>query len=339
MTRTQGVSVIICCYNSAERITPTLEHIFAQQVSDALSWEVILVDNNCSDHTVKVAESVFNATDRSIHFSIINQPIAGLMNARKCGIEASKYEFMLFVDDDNWLSTSYLQLCFNLLNDLPKTAILGGYGSAASDNIPFWFTEFEGSFAVGKQAESSGVVPSVYGAGMCIRHKAWETLKQSQFKSLLLGRTGKVLTSGEDTEICYALRLLGYEIRYDDRLTFKHDLPMERLDWNYLRQLFFGFGLAKARIDIYSHALSGNPLPQDGRLPFWFNRITYLLIQLKSDIPIIIKGAIFNLEGNERLLKALGKLGHIKGIWQQRHNLTALYSQVASIKKSREINE
>ena len=330
--RENGVSIIICCHNSGSKITPTLNHIFAQNVPDNLLWEVILVDNNCTDETVNTSSTIYNGSGSNVDFSIISEPVPGLMNARKSGIASTRYELMLFIDDDNWISPDYLKQCMATMEQHPNTAVLGGCGSAVSENAPPWFDQFSDSFAVGKQGPSSGIVPFVYGAGMCIRHSAWATLESSAFQSLLLGRTEKNLTSGEDTEMCYGLRLLGFDVRYNEHLTFMHDLPMQRLDWHYLKQLFFGFGLAKARLDIYRSALSDKPLPVEGRVPFWLNRALFLGQQFLPDAPLVLRGVFSSMEGDKRLLESTAKLGHIKGIWQLRHSYLELHSSIADLK-------
>ena len=51
----EGVSVVICCYNSAERLPRTLTHLAAQRVSEKLPWEVIVIDNASQDKTGEVA--------------------------------------------------------------------------------------------------------------------------------------------------------------------------------------------------------------------------------------------------------------------------------------------
>jgi hypothetical protein len=54
------------------------------------------------------------------------------------------------------------------------------------------------------------------------------------------------MSSGGDDELCYALRLLGYKIWYDERLYFKHFIPKDRLTWDYVKRFFQGS--AKANI-------------------------------------------------------------------------------------------
>jgi uncharacterized protein (DUF1919 family) len=41
-----GVSIIICCYNSEKLLPETLKHISMQKVDNDLRWEVIIVNNN-----------------------------------------------------------------------------------------------------------------------------------------------------------------------------------------------------------------------------------------------------------------------------------------------------
>lgn len=332
MEREDGISVIICCYNSASKIEPTLEHLFQQNVSTGLKWEIILVDNNCKDDTVEKANSFRDKFQQPIDFRIVHEATPGLMHARKTGIASSKYEFLLFVDDDNWVDPYYLCNCYELMSQFPDTAVFGGLGKAASDSVPWWFSEHQQSYATGPQSTNDGVVPTVYGAGMCVRYSAWAKLQNSGHKSILLGRTGSKLSSGEDNEMCYALRILGYEIRYSSTLTFMHDLPLDRLDWTHLRQLYFGFGEAKARLDAYTATLGGKPVPKDGTLPFWFNRISFLSYSLLPDIGIILKSLILKMEGEKRLLHVIGKLGQIKGIFSIRKEYLKIYQELADFK-------
>ena len=56
-----GISVIICCYNSVERIEPTLQHLYAQKGLPTTEWEVILVDNASTDNTASVATGIWES--------------------------------------------------------------------------------------------------------------------------------------------------------------------------------------------------------------------------------------------------------------------------------------
>jgi hypothetical protein len=166
-----------------------------------------------------------------------------------------------------------------------------------------------------------------------LRLDAFDKIISAGFISLLSDRIGKKLVSGGDTELCLAYRLAGYELTFNDNLTFQHELPNDRIGWGYLRSLFFGFGISKTMIDIYSHVLQGRIVPlNNGRFPFWFNRFWYLFKQLFPDFPFLFYALFNKMEGNDRLLRCLAKLGHATSIFNNRKQLLGMYKHVNSLK-------
>ena len=49
------ISVIIPTCNRAESLDKLLDNLFQQSLPSSVSWEIIVVDNNSSDNTEKVA--------------------------------------------------------------------------------------------------------------------------------------------------------------------------------------------------------------------------------------------------------------------------------------------
>src|SRR5262249_4494652 len=72
---------------------------------------------------------------------------------------------------------------------------------------------------------------------------------------LLRGREGNKASSGEDTELCYALALCGYRIWYDPSLSLTHFMPRQRLTTNYVLRLASGIRAAEATLSAYELAL------------------------------------------------------------------------------------
>lgn len=237
-----GISVILCCYNSAERLPNTLKYLANQETAANLSWEIILVDNNCTDNSGSVANDNWKTLGEPVPLKIIKEEIPGLSNARLKGMASASYDCFLFCDDDNWLDNNYLQIVFNNFSTNPKLGALGGWCNAKFEmKKPEWFDTFSGNFAVGKPVKSSGylIKPDeyLYGAGMVISRKAKEQLDSTGFKNILSDRKGKKLSSGGDVEICYALKLLGIPVLFDENLHFYHFMPNGRLNWEYLLKL------------------------------------------------------------------------------------------------------
>ncbi|MFT4545401.1 MAG: GT2 family glycosyltransferase [Bacteroidia bacterium] len=326
-----GISVIVCCYNSSARIILTLEHLVAQQVSANIAWEIILIDNNSSDGTGSISEVYMEKQSTTIPFSIVSEPNPGLSNARNKGFAEAKYEIVLMVDDDNSLAPNYIEGIYRGFENQPNTGMVGGLGFAALEaDPPEWFNDYAYCFAVGEQNPKQ----HLYGAGLGLRMTALEKLRRAGFQSLLSDRTGDNLMSGGDTELCLAFRMAGYELKYNPSLTFKHHLPDTRINWAYLKRLFNGFGMSKARMDIYTTVMANRPIPKRGKLPVWFDRSLYLITDLFRHFPLVLKSSLFLSEGDTRVLTTIAKLGQIRGIYAVRENYENMFKQVQQLSKN-----
>ena len=255
-----GISVVIPCYNSSRRLPETLSHLAAQRVPEGVAWEVIVVNNASTDDTDDVAANVWHGLRSNISFRIVSQPIRGSTAAREKGFDVARYDYVLFCDDDNWLSNQYVANAFSIMHGDPSIGALGGKGSPHFEASPRdWFQDYSHYYAVGAQGISSGDITHekgyVYGAGSLIRKEGWETLRRHGFQFLASGRRGTSLSGSEDIELCLALRLLGYRIWYDERLTFQHCLPEPRLQWPYFLRLTAGAHESGVLMVGYKHAL------------------------------------------------------------------------------------
>ena len=88
--------MIICCYNSATRLPQTLKHLAEQQVPQDLNWEVIVVDNNSTDHTAEVAKDLWVQYGSPVNLKVVPEWNPGLSNARKKGVYEAKGEIIMF---------------------------------------------------------------------------------------------------------------------------------------------------------------------------------------------------------------------------------------------------
>ena len=225
------VSVIICCYNSEKRIVPTLEHL-SKQTLGLLCFEIILVDNNCSDLTAETAIKVWEALGTPFELRIVKESQPGLSFARKCGVFSARGEIIVFCDDDNWLNEEYCFLSHEIMLENNHIGVLAGQSRAEADiEIPTWFYTNYGNYACGVLATQSGDVTSrlwVWGAGMVVRKNLMEKL-YFKYIHTTKDRTKDSMESGGDVEICYWHILENKILWYDDRLRLKHYMPSSRL--------------------------------------------------------------------------------------------------------------
>ena len=266
---TTGVSVVVCCYNSEKRLPQTLAHLACQQLGEGIPWEVIVVDNASTDKTSMVALSLWEKHVASTPLRVVYQPVQGLSAARAMGLAKAAYEIVVFCDDDNWLADSYVDRAFHAMQAHPDAAVLGGVGEPACETEPPpWFFRYARYYALGEQATGTGDVSDtkgyVYGAGLVLRQSAWKELELRGFKSQLTGRKGDSLASSEDRELCYALRLLGHRIYFDDTLRFKHEIPAKRLRWEYFLKMVETAQHTTPIMSLYNAALAGQAPLQKG---------------------------------------------------------------------------
>lgn len=258
----EGVSIIICCYNSVTRLRETLKHL-ALQKTEALPWEIVLVDNASTDSTREVAIQLWHAFNRTdVMLSVVDERRQGLSFARKKGIDASRYDILIFCDDDNWLDENYIYCAFGILKAHSKVGAVGGTGSPFADiPLPVWFERHKSSFACFPQGTSEGEMrgyfSSLFGAGFAVKRNVLENLSARNFIPILPDRIGTQLTSGGDTELSYAIRLSGYTLWFSEKLHFIHYLPSSRLSEKYLYRLVSSLSYCSGLLLVYNYALAG----------------------------------------------------------------------------------
>lgn len=240
MNHPKGISIIMCCYNSSALLEQTIQHLAALELPEGWPVELIIVDNASTDDTPEFAATRWRNTGEPFTLEIHSEPKQGLIYARQRGLEVSHFEFNLFVDDDNWLASDYLTHLQQLFTKHPSVAAFGGLNTPVFESEkPFWFDTFQYSYAVGRLAEGFNEPREIglFGAGLAIRRTALNQLHHEGFKSMLVGRSGNSLSSGEDYELCKAMKLAGWQIIFAPELKLKHFIAARRLNWDYFRKL------------------------------------------------------------------------------------------------------
>jgi len=132
------VSIIIPAHNAAETIAETLESLLAQTYQ---GWEAIIVDDGSTDGTAQIAARF---ADRDARIRVISQPRqGGVSAARNTGIALVRYDWLLFLDADDWISSQHLERMMSALAfDPTLDAVHCGSARVAYDGtlIPeeFW---------------------------------------------------------------------------------------------------------------------------------------------------------------------------------------------------------
>ncbi|MDD2635215.1 MAG: glycosyltransferase [Bacteroidales bacterium] len=317
----KGVTVIVCCYNSAPRLPETIKHLALQKVPIGFKWEVIVANNNSSDNTVEVAKTEWLKYPQcEADFKIIDEPKPGLSYAREAGINASAFEYLVFCDDDNWLDENYVEKGFLIFEKHADVGIIGGIGYPISEiEAPEWVDRLKLWHATGPQFDEEGDITekkgAVYGAGMFMRKEAFLKMKKNGFSSIASDRKGKSLASGGDTEYCFVMRLIGYKIHFSKQLVFKHYFPKNRLNWNYNKQLFKASGLSYAQIIIYVFLYEQNKKTWTKWKLFLMSNLFNALKEQYKSLKRLLVFMFWDIEGEEYILNYSFRRGFINGLF------------------------
>lgn len=104
------ISVIVPMYNVEKRIKTCLSSLRAQTM---VNYEVILVDDGSTDNTEQICRDFCESNE---HFSYYRKENGGSASARNFGLDVSKGEYIAFVDADDFVSSRYLELMYEIIN-------------------------------------------------------------------------------------------------------------------------------------------------------------------------------------------------------------------------------
>ena len=107
-------SVIIPLYNKEAYIKKAIHSVLDQTYSDL---ELIVIDNLSTDKGFQIAQEI---QDKRIRF--ISEPNKGVSFARNRGIKESRFDYICFLDADDYWLDSHLKNIYDLIQLYPKAA-------------------------------------------------------------------------------------------------------------------------------------------------------------------------------------------------------------------------
>jgi cellulose synthase/poly-beta-1,6-N-acetylglucosamine synthase-like glycosyltransferase len=291
------------------------------QLPPVVPWEVLLIDNASTDGTGKVAESYW--VDGPAPLRVVRETKLGLQRARERGLQEAKYDFLGFVDDDNWVARDWVRIAYETLASDASTGAVGSICDPVFEvAAPEWFGKFHSNYAVftdGDLREVTQPLGFLNGAGLCVRKAAWTQLIRGGFHSLVTDRVGRRLSAGGDTELTLAIRLAGWKIRIDPRLRLQHFMPAQRLRWEYLRRLQRGYAASQALLDAYStHSLSMRLglKPRLGQI--WWCQVGRSLLELIRRPSAVLTAVTSIAEYRQDVLEVERHFGRVLGLLKLR---------------------
>jgi glycosyltransferase involved in cell wall biosynthesis len=226
----------------------TLESV-ATQRHPAQRWECIVVDNNSKDDTRERVEA-FAAAHPDLQLRYIFESNQGLSYARNRGIEEAKGEIIAFVDDDERIVEEFVSAYVELFASHPDAMSAGGKIVAEyPTGRPRWMSKYAEQPIANPMDFGQSITPfpkgRIPGGGnMAMRRSVFDQIGRFDTS---LGRTGKQLIGGEESDLFERIEAAGMACYYVPRAVMYHIIPESKLTIDYFRRLAFNTGLSQRR--------------------------------------------------------------------------------------------
>jgi glucosyl-dolichyl phosphate glucuronosyltransferase len=243
------ITVAICTWNRADLLDQTLESMRALIIPAGIGWEVIVVNNNCTDRTDEIIAKHAGALPLRRLF----EPNPGQSNARNCAVADAEGDLLVWTDDDVIVDAEWLTHYVCAAQAFPRSAYFGGTVEPwFSIRPPRWIEEnldrLEGFYAIrdlGRDVRLLKEGEFVFGANMAVRT---EIARRFPFDPNL-GLTPKSEIRGDETEFQATLITAGYVGTWVGPAKVRHIIPATRLTRQYIRDWNRGAGRTMARIE------------------------------------------------------------------------------------------
>lgn len=117
---TPAISVIVPVYNVKEYLSKCIESILSQTYS---AFELILVDDGSTDGSGEICDDYASKDPR---VRVIHKINGGVSSARNLGLGIVDYEYITFVDSDDYLGKAYLQKLSEAMSHSDADMVVGG---------------------------------------------------------------------------------------------------------------------------------------------------------------------------------------------------------------------
>ncbi|PLJ54693.1 hypothetical protein B6J68_28830 [Klebsiella quasipneumoniae] len=112
------LSIVIPCYNCADKISRLLDRIYVQIIKYDEAVEVILINDGSTDGTYNSIQTYLqrNGCDK---FTLVDIQNCGAAGARHKGLELAVGEYVFFCDSDDLISPNFVQIILNKCESEP----------------------------------------------------------------------------------------------------------------------------------------------------------------------------------------------------------------------------
>jgi glycosyltransferase involved in cell wall biosynthesis len=282
-TSADVITVAICTWNRADLLEQTLAQMCRLTIPPGLAWELVIVNNNSTDHTSEVADKYRTR----LPIRTFLEPQQGLSHARNRAVEEARGTVILWTDDDVLVDPRWLANYSEAVRQWPEATYFGG-------PVHPWFAKSPPRW-VRRHLQRLGCTWALlekdtkvrpleaaeyfFGANMAFRI---EVLRQHPF-DVSLGRIGTRLQGAEEIVLITLLKNAGARGVWVGNAPVRHYLPSERLTTDYLWKFNYHAGTARLASPLVHANKHWLGIPRWMLRRYWVARLTaWSLAPLKN---------------------------------------------------------
>jgi glycosyltransferase involved in cell wall biosynthesis len=228
------ITVAICTWNRSESLAETLRGFTRLRVPAGTNWELLIVNNCCTDDT----DAVVRRFSESLPSRSLYEPTPGQAFARNTAIAEARGRLLFWTDDDVIVDGDWLT---NLRQALERTSADFVFGPSQPHwpgHVPRWYSDrFRGSFAVLDYGREAFIVTErrwpFFGLNFGGTLEAHRALGGFRNEFGLRGKGGGV---GEDIEFFERALGAGMRVLYTPDALVSHVIPPTRTRKSYHRR-------------------------------------------------------------------------------------------------------
>jgi glucosyl-dolichyl phosphate glucuronosyltransferase len=244
-----NICVAICTWNRAEMLRKTLEKMVLLEKTDEFEWNLIVVNNNCTDNT----DNVLLSFETKLPLKHITEPKPGLSNARNAAVRETDGDYVIWTDDDVLVDKNWLLAYVDAFKKWPEAAVFGGPVEPWFEGVPpKWLQKYWKLASDAFAARDFGEDPVAFNsANKCLPYGANYAIRMKEQKAHLydpdLGIRGEEIVLGEETQVVKKILASGSTGWWVPGAKVLHWIPKNRQSFNYIEQYFMGAGKTDVR--------------------------------------------------------------------------------------------
>jgi glycosyltransferase involved in cell wall biosynthesis len=242
------VSVVMSTWNNSARLGSTLSAFCECVVRLGIQWELVLVNNNCSDDTNHVAELFAD----KLPLVFVHEPISGLSHGRNAGIAAASGRLIVFTDDDVLPDPYWIGIFYEAYRSKPRGFFFGGpvisnFEAAPPDGAIMKLAPFSVvGLDLGSRARQLKRREYFIGANWACPAEALGSVGGFDTRRGLRSDAGVILV-GEEVDLMQRLRQAGWRPWYLPEAKIRHFVPERKCSLEYILARYEAGVLQRAR--------------------------------------------------------------------------------------------